>query len=134
MLDIAVCRYTGPQYLRIPNDHDHPIIIQSVEEYHQSVYKPLSLILNRTGCMDVSEESQPLMTKMYRDKALDKFIRGLRGDLSRLLEIRDPTDLPSALHLCLKNPKLPETNFRNNLQKPIPTPRANCTKSFRQQP
>lgn len=75
---------------------------QTVEEFHQAVYKHLSLILNKIGCMELCAESEQLMTKLYRDKALDTFVRGLRGDLPRLLGIKEPTDLPSALHLCLK--------------------------------
>lgn len=35
-----------------------------------------------------------LMTKMYRHKTLDTFVRGLRDDLSRLLGMKQPTDLP----------------------------------------
>jgi len=48
---------------------------------------------------------------MYRDKALDTFIRGLRGDLPRLLAIKEPADLPSALHYCLK---LENQTYRSN--------------------
>ncbi len=33
---------------------------------------------------------------------LDTFIRGLSGDITRLLGIRKPKSLPEALHLCLK--------------------------------
>lgn len=82
---------------------------QSVEEFHQTVYKHLSLILNKIGCMGLGREAELLMTKMYRDKALDTFVRGLQGDLPRLLGIKEPVDLPSALHLCLK---LENQNFR----------------------
>ena len=52
--------------------------------------------------MELRTESKQLMTKLYRDKALDIFVRELRGDLSRLLGLKEPADLPSALHLCLK--------------------------------
>lgn len=76
---------------------------QTVEEYHQVVYRHLSLILNKINCMELGRESELVMTKLYRDKALDTFIRDLRGDLLRLLGIKEPTDLPSALHLCLKH-------------------------------
>lgn len=40
---------------------------QSVEEFHQTVYIPLSLILNKIGCMGLGMEAEQLMTKMYRD-------------------------------------------------------------------
>lgn len=74
-----------------------------------------------------------MMTKLYRDKALDTFIRELRGDLPRLLGMKKPEDLPQALHLCLKiesqtyrsnyaTGKIQSTVFRPN-QKPIPMSR-----------
>lgn len=106
---------------------------QSVEDFHQDVYKNLSLILNKVGCMQMSRESEHFVTKMYREKALDTFIRGLRGDLPRLLAIKEPADLPSALHYCLKLEnqtfrsnhaanKGQQSSFRGN-EKPIPAPR-----------
>lgn len=52
--------------------------------------------------MSASNESINLLTQTYRDKALDTFIRGLNGDLPKLLGMREPSDLPQALHLCLK--------------------------------
>ena len=84
---------------------------QTVEDFHRTVCKHLSLILNKIGCMELGRESERLMTKLYRDKALDTFIRGLRGDLSRLLGMKEPSDLPSALHLCLK---LENQSYRSN--------------------
>lgn len=74
----------------------------TVQDFYQSVYAHLSLIMNKLACMDMGRESLDIMTQTYRDKALDTFIRGLKGDLPRLLGIREPTDLPQALHLCLK--------------------------------
>lgn len=82
---------------------------QSVQEFYQMVYQHLSLILNKISCMDVGPESLNLLTRTYRDKALDTFIRGLKGDLPRLLGIREPVDLPQALYLCLK---LQNQNYR----------------------
>ncbi|CAD7001830.1 unnamed protein product [Ceratitis capitata] len=61
--------------------------------------------------MEVGAEAMHLLTRTYRDKALDTFIRGLKGDLPRLLGMREPADLPQALHLCLK---LENQNFRSN--------------------
>lgn len=60
--------------------------------------------------MDIGREPISLLTQTYRDKALDTFVRGLNGDLPRLLGIREPTDLPQALHLCLK---LENQNYRS---------------------
>lgn len=59
--------------------------------------------------MTIGKEAMDVLIQTYRDKALDTFIRGLRGDLSKLLCIREPNSLPQALHLCLK---LQNQNFR----------------------
>lgn len=83
----------------------------SIQGFYQTVYSHLSLILNKISCMNISPESMRLLTQTYRDKALDTFIRGLKGDLPRLLGIREPVDLPQALHLCLK---LENQHFRTN--------------------
>lgn len=83
----------------------------SVQEYYQKIYSHLSLILNKISCMEIGDESMRLLTETYRDKALDTFIRGLNGDLPRLLGIKEPVDLPQALHFCLK---LENQNFRAN--------------------
>lgn len=82
----------------------------TIQVFYQEVYTQLSLILNKIGCMDISRESATLLTQTYRDKALDTFIRGLNGDLPKLLGIREPSDLPQALHLCLK---LENQNYRS---------------------
>lgn len=83
----------------------------TTQEFYQSVYSHLSLILNKISCMDMSHETLCIMTQTYRDKALDTFIRGLNGDLPKLLGMREPVDLPQALHLCLK---LENQYFRTN--------------------
>ncbi|HBS53332.1 MAG TPA: hypothetical protein DD806_04955, partial [Flavobacterium sp.] len=74
----------------------------TIHEYYQSVYQHLSLILNKLSTMEMSQEALNVMTRAYRDKALDTFIRGLKGDLPRLLSMKEPEDLPQALYLCLK--------------------------------
>lgn len=102
---------------------------KSVQEFYHSVYEHLSLILNKISAMEVSGEALNLLMHSYREKALDTFIRGLKGDLPRLLGIREPSDLPQALHLCMK---LENQTFRqqyaaatnNNVRKmqPVPPP------------
>lgn len=82
---------------------------QTIPEFYQQVYSHLSLILNKLSSMEMSSEAMNAMTKSYREKALDTFIRGLKGDLPRLLSMRGPVDLPEALHLCLK---LENVNYR----------------------
>lgn len=106
----------------------------TVPEFYQEVYQHLSLILNKLSSMDISTESMNVMVQTYRDKALDTFIRGLKGDLPRLLAMKEPEDLPQALHLCLKiqnmdyrinhssnfnkqaAPSAPNVPLRNNLR------------------
>lgn len=75
---------------------------RTIPEFYQEVYHHLSLILNKLSCIEMSPESLNNMSQSYRDKALDTFVRGLKGDLPRLLSIKEPTNLPQALHLCLK--------------------------------
>lgn len=75
---------------------------KSVTEFYQQVYQTLSLILDKVSCLDLEEKSLRAMTDTYREKALDTFIRGLNGDLPKLLSVKEPTSLPQALHLCLK--------------------------------
>lgn len=81
----------------------------SVQDFYQEVYSHLSLIINNISCMTIGKEAMDILIQTYRDKALDTFIRGLKGDLAKLLCIREPTTLPQALHLCLK---LQNQNFR----------------------
>lgn len=74
----------------------------TIQEYYQRVYSHLSLIMNKLSYMDIGREALDLLTQTYRDKALDAFTRGLRGNLSLHLGMKEPKDLPQALHLCLK--------------------------------
>lgn len=82
---------------------------KSVQEFYAEVYSHLTLILNKIACMEINDEAMQTLTHTYRDKALDTFIRGLSGDLSRLLGMKEPVDLPEALHLCIK---LENQNYR----------------------
>lgn len=74
----------------------------TIQEYYQRVYSHLSLIMNKLSYMDIGREALDLLAQTYRDKALDAFTRGLRGNLSLHLGMKEPKDLPQALHLCLK--------------------------------
>ncbi|GBP10271.1 Retrovirus-related Gag polyprotein from transposon HMS-Beagle [Eumeta japonica] len=102
---------------------------KTIQEFYGEVYSHLTLILNKIACMEINEEAMQVLTNTYRDKALDTFIRGLSGDLSRLLGMKEPADLPEALHLCIK---LENQNYRavhaNNQyslsKKPYPSPAA----------
>lgn len=100
----------------------------TIHEYYQKVYSNLSLILNKISCLEAGSESRKLLVDTYRNKALDTFVRGLNGDLPRLLGIKEPADLPEALQLCLK---LENQTYRANIannhnyRKPPINPRKN---------
>lgn len=98
----------------------------SIPEFYQQVYQHLSLILNKLSSMEMSQEAMDVMTNSYRDKALDTFVRGLKGDLPRLLSIRGPVDLPEALHLCLKlenvQYRIQHSHAGHNIRVPQVTP------------
>lgn len=72
----------------------------TVAEFYQAVYYQLSLILNQISVQELKPDSVHALKQNYREKALDTFIRGLNGDLPRLLAIKEPRDLGHALHLC----------------------------------
>lgn len=95
----------------------------SVQDFYKEIYAHLSLILNKISCMEESEASIHLLTKTYRNKALDTFVRGLRGDLPRLLGMREPSDLHEALHLCLKlENQQSRTQYATNTTRTPPIP------------
>ncbi len=112
---------------------------KSINEFYHEVFSHLSLILNKIACLDIGQESLNILTKTYRDKALDTFVRGLNGELPKLLGIKEPTDLPQALQLCMK---LQNQNFRtqhafNNQpisRKPIPPPLPLRKQQYQKQP
>lgn len=72
----------------------------SITEFHKVVYHQLSLILNKIAVQENTPDAIRALTTSYRGKALDTFVRGLNGDLPRLLAIKEPRDLSHALYLC----------------------------------
>lgn len=75
---------------------------RSITEFYRAVYQHLSLILDKVACLDYDNASLVNMTNAYREKALDTFVRGLKGELPRLLAVSAPKSLPEALQICLK--------------------------------
>lgn len=68
----------------------------------------------------MNQETLNTMTQAYTDKAFDTFVRGLRGELPKLLSIREPADLPQALYLCLKLQNVDyRAQYANNYQKNV---------------
>lgn len=114
--------HEGPIFLRAyqPRDsirgscartHRH-----TVQDFYQSVYTWLSLILNKLSSLDMSNTALNILTKTFRGKAFNMFIRGLNGDMPRLLATRDAKDLPLALSPCQKlDNQIFKTNYANNV-------------------
>lgn len=82
-----------------------------VDDFYATVNHQFSLIINKIRCETYSCETADALVGTYRDRALDVFIRGLSGDLSRLLIIQKPKTLPEAYSACLEMQNL---NFRNS--------------------
>lgn len=83
---------------------------QSVEEFYQVVYKHLSLILYKLGSLGPGREAEMVMTKSYRYSS-GYFCQRTARLLISFTWDKEPTDLPTALHLCLK---LENQSFRTN--------------------
>lgn len=82
-----------------------------VDDFYATVNHQFSLIINKIRCEAYSCETADALVGTYRDRALDVFVRGLSGDLSRLLIIQKPKTLPEAYSACLEMQNL---NFRNS--------------------
>lgn len=104
---------------------------KSIEDFYQEVYSHFSLILNKISSLGYDRGTETILIESYRNKTLDTFVRGLNGDLPRLLAIKEPTNLPQALYLCQK---LANQNFRtsyaqhsqkNNYRPPLPPKKTN---------
>lgn len=82
----------------------------NADEFYANVNHQLSLIINKIKTEDYSQETVNVLVESYRNRALDVFIRGLNGDLSKMLMIQKPQTLPEAYASCLEVQNL---NFRN---------------------
>lgn len=83
---------------------------RTIDEFYANVNHQLSLILNKIKTESYNKETMIVLTEMYRNRALDVFVRGLSGEVSRMLCIQRPTTLPEAYASCLEIQNL---NFRN---------------------
>lgn len=89
---------------------------KTLDEFYANVNHQFSLIVNKIKTEDYSPETVDVLIETYRNRALDVFIRGLNGDLSKILIIRKPQTLPEAYSSCLEIQNL---NFRNvTIRKP----------------
>lgn len=82
-----------------------------VDDFYATVNHQFSLIISKIRTEEYSEETMSALIESYRNRALDVFVRGLSGDLSRLLIIQKPRTLPEAYSACLEMQNL---NFRSN--------------------
>lgn len=81
----------------------------SLDEFYAKVNHQFSLIINKLKSGDYSPEVVDALIETYRNRALDVFIRGLKGDLSRMIIVQRPRTLPEAYTACLDIQNL---NFR----------------------
>lgn len=83
---------------------------KSIDEFYANVNHQLSLIINKVKTEQYNTETMNVLSEMYRNRALDVFVRGLSGDISKMLTIQRPINLPEAYSSCLEIQNL---NFRN---------------------
>ena len=83
---------------------------QSIDEFYANVNHQLSLIINKVKTENYHPDTMNVLSEMYRNRALDVFVRGLSSDISRMLTIQRPANLPEAYSSCLEFQNL---NFRN---------------------
>lgn len=82
-----------------------------VDEFYARVNHQFSLIINKIKTESYTDETVRVLVETYRNRALDVFIRGLNGDLSRMLLIQRPRTLPEAYSACLE---IQNVDFRNS--------------------
>lgn len=82
----------------------------SIDQFYARINHQLSLIINKIKTQDYSQETIDALVGSYRNRALDTFIRGINGELSRMLIIQKPQNLPEAYASCLEIQNL---NCRN---------------------
>lgn len=82
-----------------------------LDEFYARVNHQFSLIINKLKSGDYSSEVVDALIETYRNRALDVFVRGLKGDLSRMIIVQKPKSLPEAYTACLDIQNL---NFRTH--------------------
>lgn len=98
----------------------------SIDEFYANVNHQFSLIVNKIKTETYSHDTMNVLIETYRNRALDVFIRGLNGELSKILTIQRPQTLPEAYASCLeiqnlnyRNLTLHSKNFNNSVTAPI---------------
>lgn len=99
---------------------------KTVDEFYANVNHQFNLIFNKIKTEDYSSDTVQVLIETYRNRALDVFIRGLNGELAKMLMIQRPQTLPEAYTSCLeiqnlnfRNVTLQKTNINNRIVAPI---------------
>lgn len=99
---------------------------RTIDEFFGEVNHHLTLIINKVQTECLSYVTAASIIEGHRNRALDTFIRGLNGELSKLIAIKSPKSLPEAYSSCLElqNINYRATNFlnRNNQTNPVAVP------------
>lgn len=82
----------------------------TVDEFYAKINHQLSLIINKIKSDNYSAETVEALISSHRNRALDVFIRGINGDISKMLAIQKPATLPEAYTSCLEFQNM---NYRN---------------------
>lgn len=94
---------------------------KTVEAYYSGINSHFALIIRCLKNGNQNPEILGALVETYRDRALDVFIRGLSGDLSKLLVIRSPKNLPEAYAICLELRNLTSMNHVNYSNRSLPS-------------
>ncbi|XP_055375394.1 uncharacterized protein LOC129608095 [Condylostylus longicornis] len=74
----------------------------TIDEFYARVNHQFSLIINKIKTENYTKETIDVLIESQRNRALDVFIRGLNGELSRYLMLQKPSTLPEAYSTCLE--------------------------------
>lgn len=114
---------------------------KSVDEFYATVNHQLSLIINKVKTENHNVDTMTALIDTYRNRALDVFVRGLTGDISKMLTIQRPTNLPEAYSSCLEIQNLNfrsipihDRNFNNAITVPVNQINANRVQQYTPKP
>lgn len=74
----------------------------SIDQFYARVNHQFSLIINKIKTENYSRETINALIESQRNRALDVFIRGVNGELSKYLMLQKPQTLPEAYSTCLE--------------------------------
>ena len=99
----------------------------SIDEFYAIVNHQFFLIINKLKTESYSEETITVLIETYRNRTLEVFVRGLNGELSSIIMLMKPKELPEAYSQCLElrnisyrsQVTLRSGDNRNKVQTPI---------------